>query len=214
MSLRTFEKLPEEKQEKILLAGIREFSLKSFRDASTDTIVEQCQISKGILFHYFGSKKKFYLYCLEKSMERLTGKTEEVIGNDFYEILFEEMNRKIRLCMEYKDEMHMVNMSSRDASSEIAKEKAEIMAGYAVLIRSESEKMLRNAMDKLHLKSREDITAEGLQIYINAVMNRYLLQYQQDPDQFFENSETIRKQMKDYLDLMLYGICKEEDGHE
>lgn len=215
MSLRTFEKLPAEKQEKILSVGIREFSLKSFRDASTDTIVEQCQISKGILFHYFGSKKKFYLYCLEKSMERLTSKTEEVTGNDFYEILFEEMNRKIRLCMEYRDEMHMVNVSSRDASSEISKEKAEIMAEYAVLIRSESEKMLRNAMSKLHLKNREDITAEGLQIYINAVMNRYLLQYQQDPDRFFENSVTIRAQMKEYLDLMLYGICKEEkEDHE
>lgn len=215
MSLRTFEKLPVDKQEKILSAGIREFSLKSFRDASTDMIVEQCQISKGIFFHYFGSKKKFYLYCLKKSMERLTGKTEEVIGNDFYEILFEEMNRKIRLCMEYRDEMHMVNMSSRDASSEIAKEKAEIMAGYAVVIRSESKKMLRNAMNKLHLKNKKDITAEGLQIYINAVMNRYLLQYQQDPDQFFENSEMIRTQMKKYLDLMLYGICKEEkEDHE
>ncbi len=211
MSLKTFEKLPADKQEKILSAGIREFSLKSFRDASTDTITEQCQISKGILFHYFGSKKKFYLYCLEKSMERLTDRTEEVTGNDFYEILFAEMNRKIRQCMEYKDEMHMVNMSSRDASSEIAKEKAEIMFGYAKAIRSESLQTLRNAMNTLHLKNRENVTAEGLQIYINAVMNRYLLQYQQDPDRFFENSETIRKEMKTYLDLMLYGICDEED---
>ena len=215
MSLRTFEKLPADKQEKILSAGIREFSLKSFRDASTDVIIEQCQISKGILFHYFGSKKKFYLYCLNKSMERLTCRTDVVTGNDFYEILFAEMNRKIRLCMEYRDEMHMVNMSSRDASSEIAKEKAEIMAGYASVIRTESEQMLRNAMNTLHLKNREDITAEGLQIYINAVINRYLIQYQQDPDQFFENSESIRTQMKEYLDLMLYGICKEEkEDHE
>ncbi|MBQ6489604.1 MAG: TetR/AcrR family transcriptional regulator [Solobacterium sp.] len=215
MSLRTFEKLPADKQEKILSAGIREFSLKSFRDASTDVIIEQCQISKGILFHYFGSKKKFYLYCLNKSMERLTCRTDVVTGNDFYEILFAEMNRKIRLCMEYRDEMHMVNMSSRDASSEIAKEKAEIMAGYASVIRTESAQMLRNAMNTLHLKNREDITAEGLQIYINAVINRYLIQYQQDPDQFFENSESIRTQMKEYLDLMLYGICKEEkEDHE
>ncbi len=214
MSLKTFEKLSADKQEKILSAGIREFSLKSFRDASTDTITKQCQISKGILFHYFESKKKFYLYCLEKSMERLTGRTEEVTGNDFYEILFAEMNRKIRLCMEYRIEMHLVNMSSRDASSEIAKEKAEIMYRYAAVIRSESDKMLRNAMNALHLKNREDTTAEGLHIYINAVMNRYLHQYQQDPDQFFENSETIQSEMNDYLDLILYGICEEESDHE
>ncbi len=210
MSFETFEKLPADKQEKILSAGIREFSCKSFRDASTDTITEQSQISKGILFHYFGSKKKFYLYCLEKSMERLTGKTEEITGNDFYEILFAEMNRKIRLCTQYSDEMHMVNMSSRDASSEIAEEKTEIMRRYAAAIRSESLLMLRNALNVLHLKNREEVTAEGLQIYINAVMNRYLLQYQQEPDKFFANSDAIKTEMKEYLDLMLYGICEGE----
>ena len=69
MSFESFEKLPGEKKDKILSAGIREFSQKSYNDAGTDRITEQCQISKGILFHYFGSKKKFYLYCLEKSME-------------------------------------------------------------------------------------------------------------------------------------------------
>ena len=137
MSFESFEKLPAEKKDKILSAGIREFSQKSYNDAGTDRITEQCQISKGILFHYFGSKKKFYLYCLEKSMERLTSHTEPVTGKDFYEILFMEMDRKINLCMDYKDEMHMVNMASRDASSEIAAEKAEILQNYARTIHSE-----------------------------------------------------------------------------
>ena len=211
MSFESFEKLPAEKKDKILSAGIREFSQKSFNEASTDIITEQCQISKGILFHYFGSKKKFYLYCLEKSMERLTSHTEPVAGKDFYEILFMEMDRKMNLCMDYKDEMHMVNMASRDASSEIAAEKAEILQNYARTIHSESALTLRNAMNVLNLRNTERVTAEGLQIYINAVMNQYLLQYQNNPDQFFEHSEEIKAEMKTYIDLMLYGICVKEE---
>ena len=210
MSFESFEKLPGEKKDKILSAGIREFSQKSYNDAGTDRITEQCQISKGILFHYFGSKKKFYLYCLEKSMERLTSNTETVTGKDFYEILFMEMDRKMSLCMEYKDEMHMVNMASRDASSEIAAEKAEILQNHARKIHADSAQTLRNAMAALNLKNTEKVTAEGLQLYINAIMNKYLLQYQAVPDQFFEQSETIKAEMKTYIDLMLYGICKEE----
>ena len=210
MSIETFENLPEEKQKKILSAGIREFSLKSYRDANTDQITEQCQISKGILFHYFGSKKKFYLYCLEKSMERLTAKTEEVTRNDFHEILFAEMDRKMNLCMEYKDEMRMVNMASRDASSEIAPEKTEILQKYAMIIHAGSRQTLRNALAVLDLRNTEKITEEGLQIYINAVMNKYLLRYQNEPDQFFAQRETIKTEMKAYIDLMLYGICEEE----
>ena len=54
------------------------------------------------------------------------------------------------------------------------------------------------------------LAAEGLQLYINAVLNRYLLEYQKTPDEFFQNSEKIRDEMKAYLNLMLYGICQKE----
>ena len=65
-------------------------------------------------------------------------------------------------------------------------------------------------MARLELKDtgRRQITAEGLQLYINAVMNKYLAQYQPTPDRFFENSEEIRQEIRTYLDLMLYGICR------
>ena len=211
MSFDTFEKLPESKKEWILSVGIKEFSQKSYKDVSTDSITQKCEISKGILFHYFGSKKKFYLYCLAKAMERLTETTGEAEGTDFYEILFESMNRKIEICVKYADEMHMVNMASRDASAEIAEQKAEVTRRYMLSVKEESTRTLRKAMSVLVLKdgARSQVTVEGLYLYINAVLNKYLLQYQQMPDAFFERSEEIKAEMKEYLDVMLYGVCKE-----
>lgn len=212
MSLKTFEKLSAEKREAILTAGIREFSRKSYIDASTDSITKECHISKGILFHYFGSKKGFYLYCLERSMEQLTQPAGEITGSDFYEILFNSMNRKISLCMQYQDEMHMVNMASRDASGEIAQLKSAVLQKYMAVVHRGSEETLRRALDTLTLKTEKNrhLTADGLQIYINALLNRYLLRYQQTPDQFFEHSEEIKRELKEYMDLMLYGICGEK----
>lgn len=209
MPLETFENLPIHKKELILSTGIKEFSQKSYKDVSTESITKKCQISKGILFHYFGSKKQYYLYCLEKSMERLTAKTENVVKGDFYEILFESMNRKISICMQYKDEMHMVNMASRDASAEIAEGKEEIIQRYRNRIQLESARTLKTAVSTLEFKDADKVqtTIAGLHIYINAVLNKYLLQYQQTPDRFFENSEKIKEEMKEYLDMMLYGIC-------
>lgn len=212
MSFATFEKLPKDKKEYILSTGIKEFSQKSYKDVSTDIITQKCHISKGILFHYFGSKKNYYLYCLEKSLERLTLTTKEetVIENDFYEILFASMNRKISICMQYKDEMHMVNMVSREVSAEIAQEKTEIIRRYLAGVQAESVQTIRRAVATLNLKTEESnqATIEGLHIYINAVLNKYLVQYQQTPDEFFENSEKIKAELKAYLDVMLYGICK------
>lgn len=211
MSFEAFEKLPEERKQLILSVGMKEFSEKSYKDASTDHITKECGISKGILFHYFGSKKEFYLYCLNAAMERLTLQTKEPeMKNDFYEILFSSMERKVSLCMKYSDEMHMVNMASRDASAEIAEGKTELLHKYMVQVQAESKTTLMRALSALEFKDSENMqkTMEGLFLYINAVMNKYLLQYQQTPDEFFQNSGRIKAEIKDYLDLMLFGICR------
>ena len=209
MPRESFEKLPENKKLGILNTGIRAFSQKCYQEVGTDYITRECGISKGLLFHYFGSKKVYYLYCLEQALERLTEKTEDAAGRDFYEILFDSMNRKMALCLERREEMLLVNMASRDVSGEIVQEKAQVLGRYLALVHGESARTLQRAVSVLPLKEGCDPrkTAEGLHLYINAVLNRYLLQYQQEPEKFFENSEAIKREMKEYLDLMLYGIC-------
>ena len=209
MPIKTFEKLPDEKKKLILSTGIKEFAHKSYNDVSTDALTKACGISKGILFHYFGSKKQFYLYCLEKSMKRLTEKTEEVDSDNFYDIIFSTMNRKMALCLKHRNEMLMVNMATRDADVETAQEKAEILGKYMLAIKAESAAIMRKAVSALNFKNHAETekVAEGLHLYINAVINKYLLLYQNTPENFFENSEDIKTEMKSYLDFMRYGIC-------
>ena len=210
MTFTTFENLPDEKKKLILSTGINEFANKSYKEVSTDDLTKKCGISKGILFHYFGSKKQFYLYCLEKAMERLTEKTEEMVSDDFYDIVFSTMNSKMALCIEHRNEMLMANMSTRDTNGETACGKAEIMAKYMVAVKAESAATLQRAVSVLNLKNPTDarIISQGLHLYTNAVINKYLLLYQNTPEKFFENSENIKIEMKTYLDLMLYGICE------
>ena len=211
MAFEAFEKLSDDKKELILSAGMKEFSQKPYKEASTDSITKACGISKGLLFHYFGSKKAFYFYCLESAMEKLTAQAqskEEV--NDFYDILFSSMDQKFALCIHYYDEMHMVNMASRDAATEIVQQKAEMMQKYTIQIKMKSAETIRRALQTLHFKHDENLqmTVEGISLYINAVLNKYLIQYQTTPDAFFQNRDAIKSEMKQYLDMMLFGICQ------
>ena len=211
MAFEAFEKLSADKKELILSAGMKEFSQKPYKEASTDSITKAWRISKGLLFHYFGSKKAFYFYCLESAMEKLTAQAqskEEV--NDFYDILFSSMDQKFALCIHYYDEMHMVNMASRDAATEIVQQKAEMMQKYAIQIKMKSAETIRRALQTLHFKHDENLqmTVEGISLYINAVLNKYLIQYQTTPDAFFQNRDAIKSEMKQYLDMMLFGICQ------
>lgn len=49
-----------EKRNRIINAAIEEFSLYPYEKASTNNIVKNAEISKGLLFHYFGNKKDLY----------------------------------------------------------------------------------------------------------------------------------------------------------
>ena len=57
-----FQNTESEKKEKIINSALEEFSKNSFDQASTNNIVENAGISKGLLYHYFDSKKSLYEY--------------------------------------------------------------------------------------------------------------------------------------------------------
>ena len=58
-----FMDLDAEKRERILNAAMKEF-LNGFKKASTDNIVREAGISKGLLFHYFGTKENLYNFLV------------------------------------------------------------------------------------------------------------------------------------------------------
>ena len=57
-----FFKNPERKQDRIIQAGMECFGKNGYQGANTDEIAEKAGISKGLLFHYFKNKERFYLY--------------------------------------------------------------------------------------------------------------------------------------------------------
>lgn len=66
-----------EKRDKIINSAMKEFSSNIFDKASTNVIVEDAGISKGLLFHYFGTKANLYKYLEYFSMKTIT---DEIIN--------------------------------------------------------------------------------------------------------------------------------------
>jgi len=56
--------LEPEKRERIINAAMTEF-LHGFKKASTDNIVREAGISKGLLFHYFGTKERLHHFLID-----------------------------------------------------------------------------------------------------------------------------------------------------
>lgn len=96
--------MDSEKRDRIINAALEEFSKNSFDKASTNTIVKNAGISKGLIFHYFNSKKS-----LHESLENYIIKTvvetlqDEIDWNetDFFNRLKHVAMIKGRLTLRY-----------------------------------------------------------------------------------------------------------------
>lgn len=59
--------LKQEKQDRMINAALKIFALNGYVHASTDDIVKEACISKGLLFHYFESKIGVYSFIYDYS---------------------------------------------------------------------------------------------------------------------------------------------------
>lgn len=101
-------KMNPEKRLALINAAMKEFGDNSFKKASTNTIVKEAGISKGLLYHYFTSKQVLYDYLVEFTMRAISETIAEEIG--------------------YKDRDIIRRMES------IAKKKIEIINQYPSMI--------------------------------------------------------------------------------
>lgn len=81
--------LKKEKQDRIINAALKLFHLYGYKRASTDEMVLEAGISKGLLFHYFGSKLHLYEFIYEYSARYVSMEYErdvDLLEQDFFEI--------------------------------------------------------------------------------------------------------------------------------
>ncbi len=211
MSIETFYNLPEEKQKSLIQGGLKEFSSRSYQEASTDAITRECGISKGILFHYFKSKKIFYLFILEHCVKLLTQPVHQASGNDFYEIIFLSMDRKMELFQKYPLEIKFVNLAAKETNGQIAEEKNKLLGPYMLRAKEDSGRVIQKAAEKLSLKTTEDreTIVKALSMYVNTIIMNYLEQYKDKPEDFFHGGDKIKGEIKEYLNIFLYGVLRE-----
>lgn len=63
-----FMSLDPQKQKRIINAALKEFAENGYKKASTNKIVEEAGIGKGMLFYYFESKQNLYNYLINYSI--------------------------------------------------------------------------------------------------------------------------------------------------
>ena len=82
--------LKQEKQDRMINAALKIFAKNGYKHASTDEIVAEASISKGLLFHYFGSKQGLYDFLYDYSVRFLMLETKSLVPEtetDYFRIM-------------------------------------------------------------------------------------------------------------------------------
>lgn len=96
--------LKKDKQDRMINAALKVFAMQGYRHASTDDMVREAGISKGLLFHYFGSKLGVYTFVFDYSVRYMTLELTSTIKKnetDFFEILKQKEQAKMQALRGY-----------------------------------------------------------------------------------------------------------------
>ena len=66
---------PEARRTQLLELGARLFATRSVEEISIDVLAEEAGISRGLIYHYFGSKQDFRLAVIRHAVEDLVEQT-------------------------------------------------------------------------------------------------------------------------------------------
>jgi AcrR family transcriptional regulator len=99
-----FLNLPPEKQDRIINAALTVFGKYGYKKASVEEIVKNAGISKGLIFHYFGSKsnlyRELYEYCLSTVTKQLL-ETVDPSETDFFDMLEKNTEAKLNILKQH-----------------------------------------------------------------------------------------------------------------
>lgn len=160
--------LNKEKQDRMINAALKVFALQGYRHASTDDIVREAGISKGLLFHYFGSKLGTYTFIYEYSVRYMSLELSGIKPDehDLFELMKETERARTRAMVGYPYMQLFLDRSRSEDVSEaleaVEEKKTELQEAYdAIFLRMDFAGLPRG-VDGTKLYRMIEYTAAGL----------------------------------------------------
>lgn len=161
--------LKKEKQDRMINAALKAFAVNGYKRASTDDIVKDAGISKGLLFHYFDTKLGLYEFVYDYSVRYLIMEMSAAISQketDFYALYEAKEMCKIQALKNYPYMQQMINRSMTENDTEAVTMIMEKRDSYRLKIseimqQADMSRFSEN-VDTLKLRKIIDFTIEGL----------------------------------------------------
>lgn len=195
------QKMDKAKLDAFIDVAMEEFS-KGYAAANTDVIVKEAGISKGLIFHYFGSKKGLYLFLIKYALDIVNTQYDKVVleNRNFLDNMEQVSRLALELTFEYPVMYRFLMKSYLSLSlNEVFTE------GLPKDIYNASESIVKRIL--LHSDKslfRNDIDAEKAQDIIIWAMNGFIdkiLTIGKEMSDFQNQFERLMEELETYLNV-------------
>lgn len=120
--------LSREKQDRMINGALEVFAKNGFKHASTDDMVKAVDVSKGLWFHYFGSKLGLYTFVYGYSVKYTILELSSVVDvneKNFFEIMKQIEFTKMRISKSYPYMTMFLEQAFTETDTDIVEQTAE-----------------------------------------------------------------------------------------
>jgi len=188
--------LKKEKQDRMINAALKVFSMNGYEHASTDDIVKEAGISKGLLFHYFISKLGLYSFVYDYSvrymmLELSTGVSKQ--ETDFFSLLEQIKLTQLQVMKNYPYMLHFLNKCCDENVNEALMETEE---KRNILPEQYTEIMLRAKDDRFKQEVDVDKLTKMIEYTTNGLMAEHFKNDSFQPEIYHQEMMQYLNQIK------------------
>ncbi|EAC2466562.1 TetR/AcrR family transcriptional regulator [Listeria monocytogenes] len=200
----------DEKRLKILEAAMGEFTEKGYQAASTNKICEKAGVSKGLIFHYFGSKEKLYIAAVSYAVDFATNEVrlEGEHWGDFVEMAIWSTKMKLDFNRKFPAVFGLIMQAYGNPPIEL-KGKLDGFFDKAI---ERSEAQMNQVLSEMKLKKDVNMDAArkvmaALFKHITEISTVYL---QSHPNATMEEFVPLANDFTEMMRIVEFGICEEK----
>ncbi|MCD8038252.1 MAG: TetR/AcrR family transcriptional regulator [Lachnospiraceae bacterium] len=194
--------LAREKQDRMINGALEVFAKNGFRHAVTDEMVKITGVSKGLWFHYFGTKEGIYVFVYDYSVKYMLLELAAVVDesvSDYFELVRQIEQAKARVCRNYPYMPYFLREADYETDAAIAEKTAEARQLY----HERMDDMVKGA-------GMESVPDKAKRERIKRMLAHSLEGMTYEKQRAGEEPDSIYREAKMYIELMREMLEKQD----
>ena len=162
--------LAREKQDRMINGALEVFAKNGYKHATTDDMVKAVGVSKGLWFHYFGSKEGIYTFVYDYSVKYMLLELSTLVDEsetNYFNMMLQVEQAKARIRKNYPYMSRFLKTAEYESDEGIIQKTAEVRQIY----RERMDNLLKGTeIEKVSDRAKRDRIKKMLSYSIDGII--------------------------------------------